>query len=71
MNDNVNVRDVGFEALRVTMALEIKGKTGKSVLGEEDWGGLKRPADVIAIAVDHTDDAAWRAGLDWLPRFGE
>lgn len=46
----------------MAVALEIEGKTGKSVLGEEDWGGLKRPANVIAVAVDHADDATWRGG---------
>lgn len=48
------------------MALEVKGKASKAHLGEEDWGGLEGPADVIAIAMDHADDGFWR-GVEGLP----
>lgn len=49
------------------MAVEVEGEGGEAVLGEEDRRGLKRPADVIAVAVDHADDATWTDGFDWMP----
>lgn len=52
------------------MALKVKSKASKAHLGEEDWGGLEGPADVIAIAMDHADDGFWR-GVEGLPCSGE
>lgn len=55
----------------MAMAFDVERERGESVLGKEDWGGLKGPADGVAVAVNHADDATWRGGGWGLPRFGE
>lgn len=44
----------------MAVALEVKGETGETHLGQIDRGGLKGPADVVSVAVHHEDEAAWR-----------
>lgn len=53
------------------MAFVVSGEAGEAVLGEEDRGGLEGPADVVAVAVDHTDDATCRGGGGREPGSGE
>lgn len=44
------------------MALKVKGEAGETHLGKENWSGLEGPADVVAIAMDHTDKGAGWSG---------
>lgn len=52
------------------MAFQVDGDGGEARFGEEDRGGLEGPADVITVAVDHTNEATWRGG-ERGPRTGE
>lgn len=70
LDDEVDVGDEGSEAVGSAVGFEVESEAGEAVLGEEDWGGLERPADVVAVAVDHEDDATWRVG-DGEPLAGE
>lgn len=60
MDDEIDAGDEGLETLRSAVALEVEREAGEAHLGEEDGGGLEGPADVVAVAVDHEDDGAWR-----------
>lgn len=60
--DGVDVGNEGAEALGAAVAREVEGEAGEPVLGEEDGGGLEGPADVVAVAVDHTDQGSGTAG---------
>lgn len=60
VDDKIDVRDEGPEALGSAMALEVESETSETHLSEEDWSGLEGPADVVAVTVDHEDDGAWR-----------
>lgn len=60
LDDEIDVRNEGFEALRSAMAFEVESETGETHLSEEDCSGLECPADVVAVTVDHEDDGAWR-----------
>lgn len=62
LHGEVDVGDEGFEAAGVAVALEVEGEASETHLGEEDWGGLEGPGDVVAVAVDHEDDGAWWGG---------
>lgn len=70
LDDEVDIGDEGSEAVGLTVGFEVESEAGEAVLGEEDWGGLEGPADVVAVAVDHEDDATWRVG-DGEPLAGE
>lgn len=58
--NKVHARDEGLEALGTAMALKVKSKASETHLGKEDRGGLEGPGDVVAVAVDHEDEATWR-----------
>lgn len=62
LDDEVDVGDEGSEAVGSAVGFEVESEAGEAVLGEEDWGGLEGPADVVAVAVDHEDDATWTVG---------
>lgn len=66
MDDEIDVWDEGWGAFRVAVTFDVESETSEAVLGEEDGGGLKSPADVVAIAVDHTDEAVWSRS-QWKP----
>lgn len=59
MDDEIDVWYEGLDAFRVAVTFEVESETSEAVLGEEDGSGLKGPADAVAIAVDHTDEALW------------
>ena len=67
MNDRVDIGNEGLEALGSTMAFKVKGKASETLLGEEDGSGLKSPADVVAIAMDHEDESSRRGGRKRKP----
>lgn len=72
MDDEVHGGDVGADAVGSAVAFDVESEASEAVLGEEDGGGLERPADVVAVAVDHEDDATWRRrGGRGEPRAGE
>lgn len=72
VDDEVHGGDVGADAVGSAVAFDVESEAGEAVLGEEDGGGLERPADVVAVAVDHEDDATWRrGGGGGEPRAGE
>ncbi|KAK9922087.1 hypothetical protein M0R45_030568 [Rubus argutus] len=50
MDDEVDVGDEGSEAVGLAVGLGVESEAGKAVLGEEDWGGLEGPVDIVAIA---------------------
>ncbi|KAG2680223.1 hypothetical protein I3760_11G088100 [Carya illinoinensis] len=46
----------------LAMAFEVKSEAWETVLGKEDKGSLEGLADVIAVAMDHADEATSRGG---------
>lgn len=61
----VEVGNEGAEAVGAAVAREVGGEAGEPGPREEDRRGLERPADVVAVAVDHEDErlgARRRAG---------
>lgn len=48
--------DEGAEAVGAAVAREVGGEAGEAGAGQEDGRGLERPADVVAVAVDHEDE---------------
>lgn len=71
-DDEVHGGDVGADAVGSAVAFDVESEAGEAVLGEEDGCGLERPADVVAVAVDHEDEATWRGrGGGGEPRAGE
>lgn len=66
----MDVGDEGPEAVGLAVAFEVESEAGETLLGEENWGGLEGPADVVAVAVDHEDEATWR-GEEGQPLPGE
>lgn len=53
MDDGVEMRDEGLEAVGSAVSRQIEGVAGKAVLGQEDRGGLEGPTDVVAVAMNH------------------
>ncbi|KAG9452705.1 hypothetical protein H6P81_005609 [Aristolochia fimbriata] len=60
LDDKIEVGDEGSEALGKAMSLEIERDGSEAHLSEKDGSGLEGPADVVPIAVDHTDDGTGR-----------
>ncbi|PQQ21631.1 hypothetical protein Pyn_15074 [Prunus yedoensis var. nudiflora] len=56
----MDVGDEGPEAVGLTVAFEVESESGETMLGEVNWGGLEGPADVVAIVMDHEDEATGR-----------
>ncbi|CAL9004443.1 unnamed protein product, partial [Prunus brigantina] len=48
------------QAVGLAVTFEVESEAGETLLGEENWGGLEGPADVVAVAVDHEEEATWR-----------
>lgn len=66
MDDEIDVWYEGLDAFGVAVTFEVESETSETLSGEEDCGGLKGPADVVSIAMDHTDEAVWRRS-QWKP----
>ncbi|KAL6293411.1 hypothetical protein ACE6H2_001553 [Prunus campanulata] len=56
----MDVGDEGLEAVGLTVAFEVESESGETLLGEVNWGGLEGRVDVVAVAVDHEDEATGR-----------
>jgi hypothetical protein len=52
----VEVGHEGAETVGTAVAREVGGEAGEPEAREEDRRGLERPADVVAVAVDHEDE---------------
>jgi len=64
----VEVGHEGAEAVGAAVAREVGGEAGEPGPREEDRRGLERPADVVAVAVDHEDERLGARGRAGPPR---
>jgi len=67
----VEVGHEGAEAVGAAVAREVGREAGEPGPREEDRRGLERPADVVAVAVDHEDERPGPLGRAGPPRARE